>query len=555
MFVCMMRLFLAGAFSVFILSSCGGGTTTPSPTPKNIKLSLVNPPNSVALKQGVSVALPLTISRADFDGAVDIKLVNNDASPLPDWFKATPIQIAAGATTGTMTVEALDSADLIRNACGLSLIATSPASGVAYAKTGVCVQLTSAIKSGRLDTSFAEFGALDLNNTLDLEIGSGDELFLLTRTELRKLDANGQPNTTFGVQGVVAKPFGFVTSNTDTMAITASNKLVVVGSQPVAGVNALALAQYTSAGVLDAGFGTAGKATFPGGAGSACDENLSKILEEVTVGADGKIRALGNCSGKLVLITVGADGALETSYGTNGYAMLTNSLSSYFSVSLAVDAAGRVLVAAEYAGNRTGLIVSRFTAAGVLDSSFGTGGEITLDLGATQITPALSPLYRPASLGGTITNTYSDSVFPGSTAIQILTDKKILIATSSNKKFAVARLLEDGSFDSGFASNGRQVITVGSGTPNFVDDITLQKDNKILISGLSTQGSNKQFLTVVRLTSNGQMDTSFGDSGLVGLAESNSTGHIDKGSVRAIGVQSGGQIVLAGSSLVARLFP
>jgi uncharacterized delta-60 repeat protein len=553
MVLVMKRFFMVGVFSVLVLSSCGGGST-PTPAPKNIRLTLVSPPGNVTLKQGSSVVLPLMISRAEFDGVVDIKLVNNDASPLPDWFKAAPIQIAAGATSGSMTVQALDGANLIRNVCGLSLIATSPASDVAYAKTGVCVQVSSASKPGRLDTSFADFGAVDLQ-TIDLEVGSNDELFVLTETELRKFTANGQLDTAFGAQGVINKPFGFVTANTDSMAITSGNKVLVVGSEPLAGVGALAVAQYTSAGVLDGSFGTAGKAVFPGGAGSACAENQSKILEEVVVGADGKIRAVGNCAGKPVLITVAANGTLETTFGTGGYAMLPSGLYSYFNLSLAVDASGRVLVAAQYAGDRSGLIVSRFTTGGVLDTSFGTGGEITLDLAATPVAPALSAVYRPAPLGGTITNTYSDSAVPGSTGIQVQADKKILIAASYSKKFAVARLLEDGSFDSGFANAGRQVITVGAGAPNLVDDIALQKDNKILISGLSTQAANRQFVTVARLNANGQLDATFGGSGVVGLAEIGIAGHNDKGSARMIGLQSGGQIVLAGGSLVTRLFP
>jgi uncharacterized delta-60 repeat protein len=537
-----------------VLVSCGGGST-PS-TPKAVKLTLEIPSSKIALKQDASTTLQLTIGRTDFDGPVNIKFVNSDASPLPDWLKADPVQIAAGATTGTMTIRALDNADLIRNACGVALIATSPATEFAYARTNICIQITSAVKSGRLDTNFADFGAANVSEAIDLEVGQNDDLFVLTKQNIQKLKANGQADTSFGTQGVVAKPFTLSAENTDSMAITANNKLIVVGAETIGGVQTLALAQYAADGKLDSTFGTAGKVNFSGAAGSGCQEADIKALEEVTVGQDGKIRAIGNCANKVLAITVSAIGVLETTYGQSGYALIPGTSYGTYGKSLTVDSTGRVLVVAKYVGNRSGTIVSRFNTSGQLDTAFDTDGEITLDFGTAGVTPTLHPIYQPAFGGGSSSTNYSNSFAPGSTAITVQVDNKILIAATAVNTFGIARLLENGGDDSSFGSNGRQIITpAGGAVPNFVEDIVLQKDNKILISGLATPKTDFQFMAVARLNTNGQLDTTWNGSGLTGFAESTINNHNGKGSARVIGLQSNGQIVLGGDLAIVRFFP
>jgi uncharacterized delta-60 repeat protein len=537
-----------------VLVSCGGGSA-PS-IPKAVKLTLEVPSTKIALKQDASTTLQLTIARTDFDGAVNIKFVNSDASPLPDWLKVDPVQIAAGATTGTMTLRALDNADLIRNACGVALIATSPATDFAYARTNVCIQIMSAVKPGRLDTNFADFGAANISEAIDLEVGQNDDLFVLTKTNIQKLKANGQVDTSFGTQGVVAKPFNLSAENTDSMAITVNNRLIVVGGETVGGVQTLALAQYNADGRLDGTFGTAGKANFSGAAGSGCETSDIKTLEEVTVGSDGKIRAIGNCGSKVLAITVSETGTLETSYGQSGYALIPGASYGTYGKSLTVDSTGRVLIVAKYVGNRSGTIMSRFNTSGQLDTAFDTDGEVTLDFGTAGVTPNLYPIYQPAFGGGSSSTNYSDSFAPGSTAVTVQADNKILITATAANKFGIARLLENGSDDVSFGNNGRQVISpAGGAVPNFVEDIVLQKDNKILISGLGTPKKDFQFMAVMRLNTNGQLDTTWNGSGLTGFAESTINNHNGKGSARVIGLQSNGQIVLGGDLAIVRFFP
>jgi uncharacterized delta-60 repeat protein len=551
------KKFLKASLWILIpaLASCGGGST--SPTPKPGKLTLEVPVTKIALQQNASATVPLTITRTDFDGPVNIKFVNADASPLPAWLQADPVQIAAGATTGTLTLRASDSADLIRNACGVALIATSPASESAYARSNVCVQVTSAVKPGRLDTGFADFGAASISEAIDLEVGQNDDLFVLTKKDIQKLKANGQVDTNFGTQGAVAKPFNLSLENTDSMVITPNNKLVVVGTETLTGnIQTLSLAQYNADGSLDSTFGASGKARFSGATGSGCEEADIKTLEEVTVGTDGKIRAIGNCASKVVVITVSATGVLETSYGQSGYALIPGASYGTYGKSLAVDSAGRVVVASNYLGNRSGMIVSRFTTAGRLDTTFDTDGEVAPDFGITGLSATLYPVYHPAPTAGITDVSYTDSVLTGSTAVTVQPDGKILVAATVNSKFfGVVRLLDTGAPDPSFGTNGHQAITAQGGVaPSFVEDVVLQKDNKILISGLMTPKANFQFMALVRLGSNGQPDATFNGSGVSGYAGVYSS-HIGLGSARAIGLQSNGQIILAGDLVTARLFP
>ena len=69
-------------------------------------------------------------------------------------------------------------------------------------------------------------------------------------------------------------------------------------------------------------------------------------------------------------------GALDLSFGTGGHAALDVARTSYEAGrAVAVQADGKTVVASDASVTSTGLVVSRYTADGLLDTSFGTGGH------------------------------------------------------------------------------------------------------------------------------------------------------------------------------------
>ena len=127
--------------------------------------------------------------------------------------------------------------------------------------------------------------------------------------------------------------------------------------------------------------------------------------------------------------------------------------------------------------------------AGQLDPTFGTGGIVTTDFGNIR---------------------YSSNAATAS-AVTIQPDGKILVCggVPSSTGFsgaALARYNKDGSLDKGFGNAG--VVVTPSLTP--FTSITLQTDGKIVVAGPS--GGLK--INVARYTTKGSLDSTFGTGGI-----------------------------------------
>ena len=98
--------------------------------------------------------------------------------------------------------------------------------------------------------------------------------------------------------------------------------------------------------------------------------------------------------------------------------------------------------------------------------------------------------------------------------VKLQSDGKILISGSFTQVqgtdiLGVARLNTDGSLDSSFSPNGGAVPN-GAWTGNFpVYQMALQSDDKILINGGTLQYAGKYHAGVVRLNTNGTPDNTF----------------------------------------------
>ena len=126
-------------------------------------------------------------------------------------------------------------------------------------------------------------------------------------------------------------------------------------------------------------------------------------------------------------------------------------------------------------------------------------------------------------------------------AIAVQSDGKIIIAGGRNNDFAVVRLNPDGSPDNSFDGDGSLTTSFGTGT-DAASCIAIQSDGKIVVAGLSNNGSNNDF-AVARYNSNGSPDNSFDGDGKLTLA----IGSSNEG-LNSIPMQNDGKIIVGGSS-------
>jgi uncharacterized delta-60 repeat protein len=191
---------------------------------------------------------------------------------------------------------------------------------------------------------------------------------------------NGSLDSGFGPagNGRVVTSFGPGTSGVAAVILQPDRKIVLAGGADVGGNRDFALARYFPNGALDVGFGSGGKVTTPIGAATF------EYATSVALQADSKIVAAGETQGgenSFALVRYTASGVPDPSFGTDG--KVTTSLAPGYDTAggVAVQPNGMILAAGYtvLAPGRFGIV--RYTTAGTLDPSFGTGGIVTPTLG------------------------------------------------------------------------------------------------------------------------------------------------------------------------------
>jgi uncharacterized delta-60 repeat protein len=129
---------------------------------------------------------------------------------------------------------------------------------------------------------------------------------------------------------------------------------------------------------------------------------------------------------------------------------------------------------------------------------------------------------------------YTDTAY--SIAVQ---GTAILVGGSSNNNFALARLTSNGTLDTSFGNSGTKIIDFGSTDEAY--SLTIKSDGKIVVAGKS--GGN---FAVAQLSSTGVLDTSFSDDGLQTFLVSGNSN-----SAKDVAIQSDGKIVTVGTCYVS----
>lgn len=314
---------------------------------------------------------------------------------------------------------------------------------------------------------------------------------------IARYTTNGALDGTFGENGTVTvlageSPIGYG------IKVDSGGLITVVGSTIVGGISCITLVRLTTNGALDPSFGVNGivLSLFEGGCGGHAlwiDEN-EKILVSGTV--------VKNSEVYIPIIRYNNDGSVDTSFADNGISIIDEE-DCVIAYAMTMQSDGKILLAgfAESQG-----IVVRCMADGQIDTSFGSGGISSLQVG-------LSSTIR---------------------GIDLQSNGKIVVGGFSNGQCMVARFQTNGTLDEGFADHG--IALNNFSVYNVGLDLGIDKNDRVLLVGLSDASA-----ILCRYTANGLLDTSFGNQGVTRV-------DCGVGNVNAIAVQSDEKIIIAGFS-------
>jgi uncharacterized delta-60 repeat protein len=219
--------------------------------------------------------------------------------------------------------------------------------------------------------------------------------------------------------------------------------------------------------------------------------------QSIAVQPDGKILAVGSVTNSstgqdFAVVRYNTDGSLDTSFGSGGEVTTDFTGQNDRASALALQANGQIVVAGMSApatmGSNEELALARYNPNGQLDSTFGSGGKV---------------------LSTTLT---------GASSIALQSDGHVLVGTSGS----LIRLNSDGSLDTTFGTGGSApgVVPLPANGTN-ITDLVIQLDGKILEAGDAAMPSDPRSGTtssgyfIVRYSANGALDSTFGQAGTV----------------------------------------
>jgi len=221
----------------------------------------------------------------------------------------------------------------------------------------------------------------------------------------------------------------------------------------------------------------------------------SDEAKDVAIQPDGKILIAGssnqNFIHKFALIRLNSDGTPDASFSNDGNVDIqigTNNLSTLECMLLQPD--GKIILAGQtYNGTYFQIALVRFTNSGILDSTFSNDGIFT----------------------------YSPNASVGCNAIALDANGSIVVAGSSSflgngSDVSLFRVNSNGTLDLGFGGGDGHLET-GVGAVSSALDVVIQSDGKIVVAGLTGDGTYNDFL-VARYNSGGFIDNTFDTDGI-----------------------------------------
>ncbi len=285
-------------------------------------------------------------------------------------------------------------------------------------------------------------------------------------------------------------------------------------------------------GDVDATFGTCGVKGW-----TSPDASFGLPGTAVTQ-ADGKTLRVGVNYDQTISVTriVASGSGIDRTYGTAGTARIP-APGIQWVAGAAIAPNGKLVVAAERQGSssQTELLLARITASGRPDPSFGSGGVLTADASGVSgvLVQADSrvivwgswplPYLRRYLANGTLDSVWTPQLPNGATVVSIGTlasNGDLIVGSGVGTAATFYRYKPDGTLDGTFVSSfvfpGTNPATSSGFAPTKIVELT---GGRFLVVGtlavLNPTLGTRSFIGAVRLTSTGQVDTTFGTAGFI----------------------------------------
>lgn len=401
---------------------------------------------------------------------------------------------------------------------------------------GSSMDLSTSNNQRGMQIQFSSTGVFESMNSISLKQGADQALgviqqgdyktVVLARSKngagytntLMRYNTNGTLDTTFGVNGVVD------------LGVSIFNKIVQQPDGRILLLGGTDLFCVDQNGNMDVTFGNNGTLDL-----WAASNGLVSFIDAVKIGINNEIYVAFDYDSSVAtdgslfdfgLLRLNVDGTLDTNFGTSGNGLVNTRFDFYspaemnFPTDLHIQSDGKIILTGplyiplngSYAATTTftGGVV-RYNTDGTLDTSFGTNGKVTTQIGTYNHpmgivgTPdnkfiinsrkSTSGLYNLTSYNGdgTVDTSFGISGFAADQTGQVynkmvlLDDGKIIKGGVSNGHFSMNRYNTNGTLDTSFGTGG--VLTTPIYYNSSITDLNVLRDGKLLAVGSSFNGS------------------------------------------------------------------
>src|SRR5439155_3962777 len=249
-------------------------------------------------------------------------------------------------------------------------------------------------------------------------------------------NADGSLDTSFGTRGDTATQIGNYDAAANAVLLQPDGKIVAAGHTSTSSANFnFALVRYNADGSLDTSFNQTGIVTTHFG---LLDNAAALVLQP-----DQKLVAAGSFAtaskAELALARYNPDGSLDGGFGTGGQVTTDLGGHNQAAKALVLQADGKLLVAGDYEpAGPSEFFLARYTSGGSLDTAFGSGSFVLTGFGA--------------------------STSAGATSISLLPGGTFVAAGTAGSSFALARYWGD---------NSPPAYALGSANAIFINQVYL----------------------------------------------------------------------------------
>jgi uncharacterized delta-60 repeat protein len=402
--------------------------------------------------------------------------------------------------------------------------------------TNVVVNCAAPVDSGALDATFGGSGRVTstlAGGAVALALQSDGKILTLGEQRLARFEGDGRPDTTFGTNGEVTVDFPGSSDAAQDLAIQSDGRIVVVGATRINGTDDFAAARYLTNGGIDTSFGNGGFASVDFNAG--IDNAWAVLIQgdgRIVLAGHAAVTTTPELNHDFAAARLTSAGVLDATFGAAGKVTTNIAGRTDMAFAAALQDDGRIVLGgrvADSGGDHTDFGLLRYTSNGVLDATFGNGGTVRMNTSLNNFSDQIEELAIRSDgkilaagfatvasnaqfgnskafalaqfeadggadpsfgTGGVVTTLFSSlDDFGRSVALQ--GDGKIVVvgqtANQTLRDFAAARYLPNGSLDPSFDGDG--MLTVDFfGAGDTAKDVAIQPDGRIVVGGSATNG-------------------------------------------------------------------